>query len=70
EKVNSRYLSKSDFLSSRYLSINNTIKAYLDSILASIHYLYLLSIIYNNIILSNIILKEDNILVINNLSNY
>ncbi|KAH8742634.1 hypothetical protein BGZ57DRAFT_779445, partial [Hyaloscypha finlandica] len=50
--------------------INNTIKACLNSILVSIHYLYSLSIIYNNIILSNIIFKEDSILVINNLSSY
>ncbi|KAH8744853.1 hypothetical protein F5882DRAFT_269763, partial [Hyaloscypha sp. PMI_1271] len=68
EKVNPYYLSKSDLLLSKRLFINNTIKAYLNSILASIYYLYLLSIIYNNITLFNIIFEEDSILVINNLS--
>ncbi|KAH8746305.1 hypothetical protein F5882DRAFT_312405, partial [Hyaloscypha sp. PMI_1271] len=70
EKVYPRYLSKSNFLSSRRLSINDAIKAYLDGILASIYYLYSLSIIYNNIILSNIIFEKDSILVINDFSSY
>jgi serine/threonine protein kinase len=64
EKVNPRYLSKSDFLSNSYLSINNTTKVYLDGILTSICHLYSLNVIHNNIIL-----KEDSIPVINDFGN-
>jgi serine/threonine protein kinase len=67
EKVNPRYLSKSDFLSSGRLSVNDATKACLDGILAGIRHLYSLSIIYNNIIPSNIIFEEDGTPVINNL---
>ncbi|KAH8745715.1 hypothetical protein F5882DRAFT_455014 [Hyaloscypha sp. PMI_1271] len=70
EKVNPRYLSKSDFLSSRRLSIDDATKACLDSILASIRHLHSLSIIHNNITPSNIMFEEDGTPVINDLGSY
>jgi len=67
EKVNPRCLSKSDFLSSRRLSVDDATKACLDGILAGIRHLHSLSIIHNDITPSNIMFEEDGTPVINDL---
>jgi serine/threonine protein kinase len=65
EKVNPRHLSKSDFLSSGRVSVDNATKECLDGILAGIRHLYSLNIIHNDITPSNIMFKEDGTPVIN-----
>ncbi|KUJ14195.1 uncharacterized protein LY89DRAFT_698619 [Mollisia scopiformis] len=61
---NPRYLSKSDFLTSR-LSVDDTTKACLDGIIAGIRHLHSLGIIHNDITPSNIMFKEDGTPVLN-----
>jgi hypothetical protein len=59
QRANPRYLSKSDFLSSGRLLVDDTTIACLDGILAGIHHLHSLGLVHNDITPSNIMFEGD-----------